>query len=93
MWIGVRICSRTNTTPTIASGAARLAPCCTAPTSTPVASANAAGRTPRSSTTVHQPTASAASAFGRTLKNFHSLDSVSFRISQQSVAEFRVQVL
>src|SRR5947209_14319240 len=66
-------CSRTNTQPTAASGADRLAPCCTAPTRSPMAMANTAGNKPRRMSAAHQPQASPKSAFGRTLKNFHSL--------------------
>src|SRR5271169_7154646 len=65
------------TVPANASGPARESPRCTAPTSTPIEIANAAGRVPLSRRDVHQAAARPRSAFGRTLKNFHSLRSVS----------------
>src|SRR5207302_1236301 len=45
--MGARTCSRTNTTPTSASGAARSSPRWTAPTRLPMAMANSAGSKPR----------------------------------------------
>jgi hypothetical protein len=63
-------------TPRESERTGRESPRCTAPTSTPIAIANAAGRIPLSRRDVHQVAARAGSAFGRTLKNFHSLRSV-----------------
>ena len=86
VWIGVRICSSTNTAPTSSSGCAIPPPstlplCCTAATTMPVAIAKITGSTPRSSSTIHQPSASHRSAFGSTLKNCHSFRPVSIRIT------------
>src|SRR4051794_4397779 len=75
--MGASTWSTTNTTPTRARGPARLLPDSTAPMSTPMAMANTAGSAPRRMSTTHQAAANGASAFGRTLKNFHSWRSLS----------------
>src|SRR5712664_1293082 len=66
--------------PAKASGPARSELCWTAPTSTPMAMANTAGSAPRSTSTIHHAAASTGSAFGRTLKNFHSCRSRNLRM-------------
>ena len=62
--------------PTNASGPARESPLCTAPTRTPIAMANVAGSAPRSRRASHHASARPGAAFNRTLKNFHSLRSL-----------------
>ena len=54
---------RMNTTPTTASGAARLVRCWTAATSTPVTTEKTAGSSPRAPSMTHQ-----ASAIGRSAR-------------------------
>ena len=54
---------RMNTTPTTASGAARLARCWTAATSTPVTTEKTAGSSPRAPSRTHQ-----AAAIGRSAR-------------------------
>src|SRR5580765_807627 len=78
-----------NTTPTssrawVMPPPSTLVVFCTAATTMPVAIAKIAGNIPRRMSTIHQPMASKGSAFGRTLKNCHSLRPVSLRIGVRS---------